>query len=203
MVAMMRELSNRAFIYDVFSDIFYYKLDDESYKEMIEKIKIAKDVFDPFSEVFNVLNLRPKKDYLIEYTTLFLTGLGIKPLVPVESKRLYALMGEKIAMFKLNDIIRFYKSYKLRPKIGDFFQLEVDHVSSIMAFMSYLVSKEGEEGQRVIIDEKNFFISHIYGWIPDWANDVIADERSEIFKPICKALNEWIYIEKDNLGVTN
>ncbi|BDC17272.1 molecular chaperone TorD family protein [Acidianus sp. HS-5] len=199
----MKELSNRAFIYDIFSDIFYYKLDDDSYKEMLEKIKVAKEVFEPLSEVFELLNTKQKKDYLIEYTTLFLTGIGVKPLTPVESKRLYTLMGEKVALFKLNDIIKFYKAYKLRPKMGDFFQPEADHISSIMAFMSFLISKEDEGDQRAIMDERNFFISHVYGWIPDWANDVIVDDRSEIFKSVCKALNEWINVEKDRLGVSN
>lgn len=202
MMTMMKEINNRSFIYDVFSDIFYYKLDDNGYKEMLEKISIAKEVFEPMSEVLEILNSRSKKDYLIEYTTLFLTGLGIKPLIPVESKRLYALIGEKIALFKLNDIIKFYRAYKLKPKIVDFFQPEVDHISSIMAFLSFLASKEDED-KRIVLDERNFFISHVYSWIPDWANDVIADERSEIFKPICKALNEWISIEKEYLGVSN
>ena len=97
----------RFYIYDLFSEFFLYKIEDNEYNQMIEKINKIDDNFrEILRQISNVdmLEIRKKfesiekKDYLIEYSTLFLAGFGNKPLTPVESKQIFVNLGEKIAL---------------------------------------------------------------------------------------------------------
>ncbi len=204
---MFEQTILRFHMYDLFSEIFLYKIDDKQYQQMIDKINKAEEKLGDLvkeiarvdlSEIKLKFSEKKKSDYLIEYSTLFLTGLGFKPLTPVESKRLFVISGEKIALYKYQDIIRFYGSRRLLMKLGDSFVHEPDHISTILAFMSYLVREEyeirKENGDlfKILSDEYNFMTTHIISWIPDWSNDVINDNRADIFKIICKNLNNWI-----------
>lgn len=197
----------RAYFYDLFSDIFIYKWNETDYKQLITKIRDLGKGYPYSRELMEKLSTVERKDVLIEYSTLFLSGIGTRPLVPIESKRIFSIMGEKIAMIKLNDVVSFYKSWGLKPKVGDLFQPEADHISTILGFMSFLIFKEyeyksqGKESLRSISDQKIFFTNHILSWIPDWINDVLNDSRSNIFKVVCKELDNWIKEDKDFLGV--
>ncbi len=204
---IMLSLIERAYIYDLFSDIFMYKWKEEDYTQLITKLRdLGKDY--PYSkDILEKLLIVKRRDVLIEYSTLFLSGIGSRPLVPIESKRFFSLLGEKIAIAKLNDLLSFYRSWGLRLKVGDFFQPEVDHISTVLGFMSFLIYKEheyelrGKEPFRSVSDQKNFFASHILSWIPDWINDVVNDNRADIYKVVCKELDKWIKEDKDFLGV--
>ncbi|TRM79146.1 dehydrogenase, partial [Sulfolobus sp. D5] len=204
---MFEQTILRFHIYDLFSEIFLYKIDDRQYQQMIDKINKAEEKLGDLvkeiakvdlSEIRQKFFEKKKSDYLVEYSTLFLTGLGYKPLTPVESKRFFVISGEKIALFKYQDITRFYGSRRLLIKFGDNFVHEPDHISTILAFMSYLVKeeyeirKENRDLFKILSDEYNFMTTHIISWIPDWANDVINDNRADIFKVVCKNLNNWI-----------
>jgi len=92
------------------------------------------------------------------------------------------------------------------------FTPEPDHISTILAFMSLLIKEEidlkrkGEGGDlfKNKSDQKNFFTTHVYSWIPDWANDVISDKRSDIYRVVCEELRKWIENEREYLlGDTN
>lgn len=205
----------RFYIYDLFSEIFLYKIEDNEYNQMIEKINKIDDNFrEILRQISNVdtLEIRKKfeniekKDYLIEYSTLFLTGLGNKPLTPVESKQIFVNLGEKIALFKYNDIIRFYQSRGIRIKLDRNFVHEIDHISTILTFMSFLVKEEYELRRsnknpfKTISDEINFMTTHIMSWVPSWAHEVINDSRSNIFRVVCKNLVQWINYDYDNLS---
>ncbi|AWR96142.1 dehydrogenase [Acidianus sulfidivorans JP7] len=202
--------------YDLFADLFLYKFEEDEYKNLLEKIDLVdKELGNQMEEVMNlnvseikrVFNETKRSDYLIEYSTLFLTGFGIKPLVPVESKRVFQLLGgDKIAAFKYTDIIRFYKSRGIVMKFSSQFNPEPDHISSIFAFMSLLIEEEfkyrneGKDVFKTTQDEKNFAISHIFSWIPDWINDVINDPRSKMYKVICSELSKFLNFERNYLG---
>ncbi|EZQ02013.1 dehydrogenase [Candidatus Acidianus copahuensis] len=207
MISVETEL--RYYIYDFFGDLFIYNYDENDYNLLLDKMEKLSQVKE-FRELVNINDIQEifkkieRKDYLIEFSTLFLSGNS--NLIPIESKRLYSLQGEKVAIFKKNDIIRFYRSRKLALAMS-FFQPEADHIASIMAFMSYLVSEENKKRRSgldpfsIITDERNFFTSHVYNWIPEWAKEVIADKRSFIYKLVCQRLLNFLQVEKDYLGV--
>lgn len=210
MSSLLEIASLRYLSYDLFSHLFLYNYYDEDYNQLLEKLEKVKDLEDVnsivnFKSIWEKLTSVKKKDYLIEYTTLFLTGTGIKPLTPVESKRFFALSGDTVAQFRKNDILRFYKSRGLTLNYLGQFRFEEDHISTIFAFMTYLIKEEiklreeRKDTYRNIMDQRNFFITHIKGWIPDWANDVITDKRSDIFKVVCKELLKWIEFEDSYL----
>ena len=210
MSSLLEVSSLRYLSYDLFSNLFLYNYYDEDYDQLLKKLEKVKDLEDVnsivnFKSIWEKLTSVKKSDYLIEYSTLFLTGIGIKPLTPVESKRLFSLMGEKVAQFRKNDILHFYSSRGLRLNYLGQFRFEEDHISTIFAFMSYLVKeemmlrKERRDTYKNTMDQKNFFITHIQSWIPDWANDVITDNRSDVFKVICKELRKWIDFENGYL----
>ncbi len=196
----------RFLVYDVFSTLFYYNFRDEDYESMTKKLKALSNLTVEGVDIGKVAEKvlgAEKKDLLIEYTTLFLTGTGVKPLTPVESKRFYSLMGEGVATFRYNDILRFYRSRNLRLNRLDFFAPEPDHVATILAFMAYLIREEAElkekggtELQRNLMDQRNFFTTHVYGWMPDWANDVVHDPRANIYKVVCEELGKWLELER-------
>ncbi|MEJ2776286.1 molecular chaperone TorD family protein [Sulfolobaceae archaeon RB850M] len=211
------EISSLRFLmYDLFSTLFFYNYYDEDYERMIKKLdKLAETEIDAVNvkRIRDKIKSSKKSDLLIEYTTLFMTGIGIKPLIPVESKRFFSLMGERVAQFRYNDILRFYKSrnVKINYMLGEFTP-EPDHISTILAFMSLLIKEEidlkrkGEGGDlfKNKSDQKNFFTTHVYSWIPDWANDVISDKRSDIYRVVCEELRKWIENEREYLlGDTN
>ena len=210
-MSSLLELSSLRYLaYELFSHLFLYNYYDDDYSLLLKKLEKVKDLEDVnsivnFRSIWEKLTSVRKTDYLIEYSTLFLTGIGIKPLTPVESKRLFSLMGEKVAQFRRNDILRFYSSRGLSLNYLTQFRFEEDHISTIFAFMAYLIKeeitlrKERRDTYRNIMDQKNFFITHIKGWIPDWANDVISDKRSDIFKVVCKELIKWIEFEDNYL----
>jgi len=210
MSSLLEVSSLRYLSYDLFSNLFLYNYYEEDYDQLLKKLGKVKDLEDVnsivnFKSIWDKLTSVKKSDYLIEYSTLFLTGIGIKPLTPVESKRLFSLMGEKVAQFRKNDILHFYSSRGLRLNYLGQFRFEEDHISTIFAFMSYLVKeemmlrKERRDTYKNTMDQKNFFITHIQSWIPDWANDVIMDNRSDVFKVICKELRKWIDFENGYL----
>ncbi|BDB99327.1 TorD/DmsD family molecular chaperone [Saccharolobus caldissimus] len=205
----------RFYIYDLFSEIFLYKIEDNEYNQMIEKInKIDENFREILKQLSNVdtLEIRKKfesiekKDYLIEYSTLFLAGFGNKPLTPVESKQIFVNLGEKIALFKYSDIVKFYRLRGIVTKLDRNFVHEIDHISTILAFMSFLVKEEYELRKlnknpfKTISDEINFMTTHIMGWVPSWANNVINDSRSDIFRIVCKNLLQWINYDYNNLS---
>ena len=177
---------------------------DENFGQLVMNIANVN-----ISEIREKFNQIKKKDYLIEYPTLFLAGLGNKPLVPVESKRLFVKLGEKIAMYKYSDIIRFYNSRRIVPKLGNNFVHEPDHISTILAFMCLLIKEEYELRKNnknpfnIISDQINFATTHIVSWIPEWANDVINDDRSDIFKVVCKNLASWIQYDYNIMRKAN
>ncbi|WP_338598252.1 molecular chaperone TorD family protein [Sulfolobus tengchongensis] len=208
-------LNLRHATYDLFADLFLYKFYEEEYKQLQEKLdlidreigKQLEEIGIRVKEIRKVFSDLERKNYLIEYSTLFIAGVGVKSLIPVESKRLFNLMGEKIATFKYNDVIRFYKSRNLVMRFTSQFNPEPDHISSLLAFMSVLIEEEyeyrnqGKDPFRIIQDEKNFATTHIFSWIPDWINDVIRDPRSKIYKVVCSELDHWLKFEKKYLGV--
>lgn len=217
-ISLLDQTILRFYLYDLFSEIFLYKIDDKEYNDMLMKISKIDENFGQLvmnianvniSEIREKFNQIKKKDYLIEYSTLFLTGLGNKPLVPVESKRLFVKLGEKIAMYKYSDIIRFYSSRRIVPKLGNNFVHEPDHISTILAFMSLLIKEEYELRKNnknpfnIISDQINFATTHIVSWIPEWANDVINDDRSDIFKVVCKNLVSWIQYDYNIMRKAN
>jgi len=210
MSSLLEVSSLRYLSYDLFSNLFLYNYYEEDYDPLLKKMEKVKDLEDVnsivnFKSIWDKLTSVKKSDYLIEYSTLFLTGIGIKPLTPVESKRLFSAMGEKVAQFRKNDILHFYSSRGLRLNYLGQFRFEEDHISTIFAFMSYLVKeemmlrKERRDTYKNVMDQKNFFTTHIQSWIPDWANDVIMDNRSDVFKVICKELRKWIDFENGYL----
>lgn len=194
-------------IYDLFSTLFLYNFYDEDYNAMLMKLDELSNVE---NEVIDIKRIREavrsvkKSDLLIEYTTLFLTGIGFKPLVPVESKRLYSIMGERIAMGKYKDLLWFYRKngIEVNYAMGQFVP-EPDHIAAILAFMGYLIRKEtkarkeGKLDWQLVEDQKNFFVSHVYSWIPDWANDVINDSRANVYKVVCEELKKWLDAERE------
>ncbi len=198
----------------MFSDLFLYKFDPEEYHQLMDKLKSIEERLGTYmeetgikvGEIRAVFEQAKRSDYLTEYSSLFISGVGIKPLVPVESKRLFSLMGDRVATFKYNDVVRFYRSRNLVPKISSQFSPEPDHISSLLAFMSLLVEEEfdhrrkGLDAFKVVQDQKNFAITHLFSWIPDWINDVIHDPRSNIFKVVCSQLGDWLKFERDFLG---
>ncbi|ACP36626.1 conserved hypothetical protein [Sulfolobus islandicus Y.G.57.14] len=209
-------LNVRHALYDLFADLFLYKFVEDEYKQLLEKIdvvdrELGKQLEEVMgirvTEIKRVFSETKRSDYLLEYSTLFLSGFGVKPLLPVESKRLFQLMGEKVATFKYTDVIRFYKSKGIVMKFSSQFNPEPDHVSSIFAFMSLLIEEEYEhrsEGRdpfKIVQDEKNFALTHIFSWIPDWINDVINDPRSNIYKIVCSELAKFLQFERKYLGV--
>ncbi|MCH4815728.1 MAG: molecular chaperone TorD family protein [Saccharolobus sp.] len=209
-------LNVRHALYDLFADLFLYKFGEDEYKQLLEKIdvvdrELGKQLEEIMgirvTEIKRVFSETKRSDYLLEYSTLFLSGFGVKPLLPVESKRLFQLMGEKVATFKYTDVIRFYKSKGIVMKFSSQFNPEPDHVSSIFAFMSLLIEEEYEhrsEGRdpfKIVQDEKNFALTHIFSWIPDWINDVINNPRSNIYKIICSELTKFLQFERKYLGV--
>lgn len=210
-MSSLLEISSLRFLaYDLFSHLFLYNYYDEDYNSLLDKLSKVKDLEDvnsivSFRDIWEKFNSSKKSDYLVEYSTLFLTGLGVKPLSPVESKRLFSLMGEKVAQFRRNDILRFYSSRGLKLNYIGQFRFEEDHISTIFAFMAYLIKeeimlrKERRDTYKNTMDQKNFFTTHIYGWIPDWANDVITDKRSDIFKIVCRELRKWLDFENSYL----
>ncbi|BFH72264.1 molecular chaperone TorD family protein [Sulfurisphaera javensis] len=210
MSSLLEIASMRFLVYDSFSQLFLYNYYDEDYSQLIKKLGKLKDIGEinsivDFQSIWEKLTSSKKSDYLIEYSTLFLTGLGVKPLTPVESKRFFSLMGEKVAKFRKDDILRFYRSRGLKLNYLGQFIFEEDHISTIFAFMAYLINEELKLRQerkdvyKNLMDQKNFFLTHIYGWIPDWINDVISDKRSDIFKVVCKELRKWIDFENNYL----
>jgi hypothetical protein len=46
------------------------------------------------------------------------------------------------------------------------------------------------------MDQRNFFTTHVYGWIPDWVNDVVHDPRADIYKVVCEELGKWLELER-------
>ncbi|QIW24750.1 dehydrogenase [Sulfolobus sp. S-194] len=210
MSSLLEISSMRFLIYDTFSHLFLYNYYEEDYTQLMKKLEKIKDIQEinsvvNFKTIWEKLSDSKRSDYLIEYTTLFLTGLGVKPLTPVESKRFFSLMGERVAKFRKDDIMRFYSSRRLKLNYMNQFVFEEDHISNILAFMAYLIKEEialRQERRDVyknLMDQKNFFITHIQGWIPDWINDVINDPRSDIFKIVCRELKKWIDFENSYL----
>ncbi|EHP70530.1 putative component of anaerobic dehydrogenase [Metallosphaera yellowstonensis MK1] len=213
-VSILDMLNVRHAAYDIFADLFLYKFKEEEYNELLGKLSLVQEKLGKYlmetgvdvSEILRAFKEAKRSDYLIEYSTLFMTGLGVKPLIPVESKRIFSLMGEKVALFKYNDVVRFMKSRGLVPKIVTQFSVEIDHVSSILGFMAYLVEEEfnlrvnGRDAYKTVQDQKNFAITHIFSWIPDWASDVVNDQRARIFKVVCTQLQEWLKFDRDFLG---
>lgn len=200
----------RFLVYDVFGQLFLYNYYDEDYNQLLNKLEKLKDIQEinsivDFKSIYEKFYSTKKSDYLIEYSTLFLTGLGVKPLTPVESKRFYSLMGEKVAKFRKDDILRFYVSRRLKMNYLGQFVFEEDHISSIFAFMAYLIKEEislRQERKDVfknLMDQRNFFTTHIESWIPDWINDVISDKRSDVYKVVCRELKKWIDFEHSYL----
>ncbi len=202
--------------YDLFADLFLYKFGEDEYKQLLEKIdlvdkELGKQLEETIgirvNEIKRVFSETKRSGYLIEYSTLFLSGFGAKPLLPVESKRLFQLMGEKVATFKYTDVINFYRSRGIVMRFSSQFNPEPDHISSIFAFMSLLIEEEyeqrseGKDPFKVLQDEKNFAITHIFSWIPDWASDVINDPRSSIYKVVCSELAKFLRFERKYLGV--
>ncbi|AHC52122.1 component of anaerobic dehydrogenase [Sulfolobus acidocaldarius SUSAZ] len=196
----------RFLIYDTFSEIFLYKIEDKEFNDMLDKLNdVTEKVGGVLKEIANVdmfeirkkFKSKSKKDYLIEYTTLFLTGFGNKPLTPVESKRNYLLIGEGITTFRYNDIVRFYTTRGLVMKSRSFMH-EPDHISTILGFMSFLIreeinlSKDNGDISKIVMDQYNFMTTHIMSWVPEWINDVLSDGRSDIFRPVCANLGRWI-----------
>lgn len=213
-ISILDVLNVRHSTYDMFSDLFLYKFDVNEYQQLLEKIRTLEEKLGKYmeetgveiTEIRKVLEENKRSDYLIEYSSLFIAGVGVKPLIPVESKRLFSLMGERVATFKYNDVVRFYSSRGLVPKLGSQFSPEPDHISSLFAFMSLLVEEEfhnrstGKDAFKVVQDQKNFATSHLFSWIPDWINDVVHDPRSRIYKVVCSQLGNWLKFEKDFLG---
>lgn len=210
MSASLEIASFRFLVYDLFSSLLLYNFYDEDYKTMLNKLEklssLEADVID-IRRIRDKVKSITKSDLLIEYTTLFMTGTGVKPLTPVESKRVFSVMGESVAQFKYNDVLRFYRSRNV--KIGydlGVFTPEPDHAATILAFMAYLVKEEIELRSKGVkdlfrnkTDQKNFFTSHIDSWMPDWINDVINDPRSNVYKVVCEELRKWIDFEREYL----
>ncbi|MUN29834.1 dehydrogenase [Sulfolobus metallicus DSM 6482 = JCM 9184] len=204
----MMSLIDRSLLYEFYSDLFIYKWDEEEYSSFVQRVKDVDSTYTNLRPLTSKILNASRKDLLVEYSSLFLTGTGSRPLTPVESKRIFSIMGEKIALSKYKDLLSFYDSWGLKPKsVGNFFQPEADHISSILAFMAFLISKENEttaEGRkplRSMSDQKLFFFNHVLSWIPSWANDVIKDKRSNLFGVACSSLNQWIEQEKIRLGL--
>lgn len=210
-LSTLDQASLRFLVYDLFSALFYYNFYDEDYNKMKEKLEkisslgIDKSIVDVERIKDKIFNSN-KSDLLIEYTTLFLTGLGVKPLTPVESKRFFSLMGEKVATFRYTDMLRFLRSRNVRLNymLGEF-QPEPDNIVTILAFMSVLIKEEieilqkGGDLYKNKADQRNFFTTHIYSWIPDWINDVINGKRADIYKVVCEELRKWLETEKEYL----
>ncbi|BCU70914.1 TorD/DmsD family molecular chaperone [Stygiolobus caldivivus] len=210
-LSTLDQASLRFLLYDLFSTLFYYNFHEEDYTKMREKLEkvsslgIDKDAVD-VGRIKDVVLNSAKSELLIEYSTLFLTGLGVKPLTPVESKRFFSLMGEKVASFRYNDILRFLRSRNVRLNymLGEF-QPEPDNIVTILAFMSVLIKEEitilqkGGDIYKNRADQRNFFTTHIYSWIPDWANDVINDKRANIYRVVCEELRKWLEVEREYL----
>ncbi|MEM3359033.1 MAG: molecular chaperone TorD family protein [Zestosphaera sp.] len=213
-VSILDVLNVRHATYDLFSDLFLYKFSSEDFNDLLKKLSLIDEKLGEFieetgvnvREVRRVIENSKRSDYLIEYSSLFIAGVGVKPLIPVESKRLFSLMGEKVATFKYNDVIRFYRSRHLVPKLISQFPPEPDHISSLLAFMSLLIEEEfklrssGKDAFKTVQDQKNFAVTHLFSWIPDWINDVINDPRSSIYKVVCSELSNWLKFERDFLG---
>lgn len=193
-------------VYDLFSSLFVYNFYDEDYNALLKKLddvsQVETDAVD-LKAIRDAVKSVPKGELLIEYTTLFMTGTGFKPLVPVESKRLYSILGENAAWKNYNDVLRFYRrrGIEVNYMLGQFTP-EPDHIASELAFMAYLIReeikarKEGKLDWQLVEDQKNFFISHIYSWVPDWANDVVNDPRSNVYKVVCRELRKWLDLER-------
>ncbi|QKR00591.1 molecular chaperone TorD family protein [Metallosphaera tengchongensis] len=213
-VSILDVLNVRHATYDMFSELFLYKFHEEEYNELLNKLKFLDENLSKYMEEtgVNVGEIRrafheaKRSDYLIEYSTLFLTGMGVKPLTPVESKRMFSLMGEKVATFKYTDVVRFLKSRGIVPKMSSQFSPELDHISSLLAFMSILIEEEfnlrssKQDAFKSVQDQKNFATTHLFSWVPDWANDVVSDPRSNLYKVVCRELDNWLKFEKDFLG---
>ncbi|EWG06718.1 MAG: hypothetical protein ASUL_07869 [Candidatus Aramenus sulfurataquae] len=197
----------RFYVYDTFSEIFFYKINDDEYKVMIDKVnKVSENLGQAIKEVSGVDFPRiakkfseiKKKDYAIEYTTLFLTGLGLKPLMPVESRRTFAISGEKQALRQYLDITSFYERRGVVPKVAGSFIHEPDHITTILAFMALLAReeieerKEGKDFMKTVKEESEFLNRHVVNWVIDWARDVMSDPRANLFKVVCEELAKWI-----------
>ncbi len=199
-------LSSRALVYDFFSDLFVYKWDDEEYESFMQRVKEMRD-FPPLRELSEKLLSTPRRDLLVEYSSLFMANVGERLLNPAESKRLFSILGEKVALMKLRDLLSFYNDWGLSPIPTGFFQPEPDHVSSILAFMSFLIMKEeetksqGREPVRSKSDQRTFFFNHILSWVPEWCRDVMKDKRADVFSVACRELVNWIEEERKVLGV--
>lgn len=204
----------RHLVYDGLAEVFTYRVRDNDWNELLSKLeeyaKLDKDIKDQtgfsFNEILEKLREAGKGKVAVEYSTLFDTGIGARPLNPVESIRLYSLVGESAATFKLRDLRRFYAKYGLNPNIHREFREAEDHISMVFAFMSHLcdleyrIKQEKRAVDDVVRDQRNFMVSHIKSWIPELMDDVINDKRSEVFKVVGKNVKSWVKFDSLLLG---
>ena len=189
------ESTERAEIYRILSQLFFYPGDDflnnlpdieNTIIDILEKIYKSHELVKQFSEAIEELRNLPPQEIQAEHTRLFINSFPTLPCPPYESAyREMLLMGDYT-----EEVSKYYSLYNLEIP-----EDLPDHISCELDFMRFLLEEEDESMA------KEFFEAHILQWVPDFINDLREESRLKFYKFVADFLADFLEREKEAFNV--
>ena len=188
-------LKERAEIYRILSQLFFYPEDDFFEKlpdiedvvvDVLRKNYDSQELVKQFSEAVDELRELPPEELQAEHTRLFINSFPTLPCPPYESAyREMLLMGDYT-----EEVSKYYSLYNLEIP-----EDLPDHISYELDFMRFLL-EEGDESLA-----KEFFEEHIIQWVPDFIEDLRNESRLKFYKFVADLLADFLEKEKEAFNV--
>ncbi len=188
-------LKERAEIYRILSQLFFYPEDDFFEKlpdiedvvvDVLRKNYDSQELVKQFSEAVDELRELPPEELQAEHTRLFINSFPTLPCPPYESAyREMLLMGDYT-----EEVSKYYSLYNLEIP-----EDLPDHISYELDFMRFLL-EEGDESLA-----KEFFEEHIIQWVPDFIEDLRNESRLKFYKFVADFLADFLEREKEAFNV--
>ena len=189
------ELRDRAEIYKILSQLFFYPEDDffeklseigDFIKRILEEVYNSEGLLEEFIEAIEELRTLPPQELQAEHTRLFINSYPTLPTPPYESAyREMLLMGDYA-----EEVGKYYSLYNLEVP-----EDLPDHISYELDFMRFLL----EEGDTELARE--FFEEHIFQWVPDFVSDLRNESRLKFYKFVANFLDDFLEREKKEFHI--
>ncbi len=188
-------LKERAEIYRILSQLFFYPEDDffdklsdieDTVVDILRRNYGSEEFVKQFTEAIDELRKLPPQELQAEHTRLFINSFPTLPCPPYESAyREMLLMGDYT-----EEVSRYYSLYNLEIP-----EDLPDHISYELDFMRFLL-EEGDESLA-----KEFFEEHIIQWVPDFIEDLRGESRLKFYRFVADFLADFIEREKEAFNV--